>query len=79
LILDTENKEQHHIFFDDNLWWNNLEESGKLIVDVRDLDGNALDPKKFMDKYLVKVDPMEAILNVNYFKECVEKCELNVR
>ena len=46
---------------------------------MRDTDGKALYPKEYMDKYLVKVNPVEAIKNINYFKECVEMCENNVK
>ena len=77
-FIDKNDKDNHHIFFDDNIWPENFRKEENLIVDVRDMEGNVLNPMDYIDKYLVKVEPLKAIKDKNYFINCIQKCEKNV-
>ncbi len=46
------------------------------IVDIRDIvTGDKLPYHKVMNKYVVKVEPIRAILESDYFIKMIEKCE----
>ena len=60
-----------HIFFD-----NKADEGDDCVVDVRDIVSNLEIPyEKFIDMYVVKVDPIRAILEMDYFVKMIEKAE----
>jgi len=45
-------------------------------VDMRDIvEGDKIYAKDSMDKFLVKVDPIKAIQDQDYFFRAIEKCE----
>ncbi|KAL6076129.1 DM10 domain-containing protein [Balamuthia mandrillaris] len=68
----------HHIFFDDNVWIPGYQEKGNNIVDIRDLEtGETICPIESLDVHIVRVEPMLAIQDENYFITCLEKCEEN--
>lgn len=68
LLIDQSDYKTQHIFFDDN-----ADEDGKCVVDVRDV---VLDEpiayKKFINMYVVKVDPIKAIGEPDYFVKLIE-------
>ena len=46
------------------------------IVDVRDVvTGEQIPYNKFINKYVVKVEPHRAILEPDYFIKCIEQAE----
>ncbi|CAJ1456518.1 unnamed protein product [Effrenium voratum] len=55
-------KDNAQVFFDDN-----IEPFDARIVDCRDDYGNTVPDSVALDKYLVKVNPVEAMLDDNYF------------
>lgn len=65
----------HPIFFDDN-----IDEDDPSIVDARDVRlKQELPFESTKDVYLVKVHPVEAILDPNYFVKKVKQCETSRR
>jgi len=79
LPLDLNNKEVHHVFFDDNIHLDQFHSSEQqLIVDVRNsVTGAFISPLDCVNVHLVKVEPFHVILNQNYFIEELERCEIN--
>lgn len=73
LFLDQADYNTHHIFFDDN-----ADFGEDCIVDVRDVTTKEIIPyEKFINKYVVKVEPHRAITEVDYFIKQIEICEGN--
>ena len=73
LFIDQADYQTHHIFFDDN-----ANEGEDCIVDVRDVITKEIIPyEKFINKYVVKVEPNRAILEVDYFIKQIELAEQN--
>lgn len=77
LLMDTADKGIHQIFFDDNL---EFDRAG--IVDVRDLKGSlgkqCISDSKYGEltkKHLLKVEPLNVILNDDYFIENIIRFE----
>ncbi|CAE8737970.1 unnamed protein product [Polarella glacialis] len=62
LTLFGSQQEFQQIFFDDNVELNNAR-----IVDCRDPDGNAIPHSESVGKLCCKVNPVEAMLDTNYF------------
>ena len=72
LMMDQSDYKTQHIFFDDN-----ADEDGKCVVDVRDVGlGQPIAYKKFINMYVVKVDPIKAILEPDYFVKLIEQAVL---
>jgi len=72
LMMDQSDYKTQHIFFDDN-----ADEDGKCVVDVRDVViGEPIAYKKFINMYVVKVDPIKAILEPDYFVKLIEQAVL---
>lgn len=73
LFIDQADYQTQHIFFDDNA------DSGEdCIVDVRDVVTKEILPyDKFINKFVVKVEPHRAILEVDYFIKMIEMAEQN--
>ena len=40
-------------------------------------EGKIIEPASWLDICLVKAEPLQAVLDDNYFIECVKKCEAN--
>ena len=62
-MIDQADYNTQHIFFDD-------EASGcdDCVIDVRDvITGQKIPPRKYMDMYVIKVQPHKAILEPEYF------------
>jgi hypothetical protein len=73
LMVDQADYKTQHIFFDDN-----ANEEAKCIVDVRDLvTGDPIPYKKFINMYVMKVDPLGAILEPDYFIKLLETAVAN--
>jgi hypothetical protein len=73
LFIDQADYQTHHIFFDDN-----ANEDEDCIVDVRDVITKEIIPyQKFINKYVVKVEPHRAILEVDYYIKQIEIAEQN--
>jgi len=73
LLVDQADYATHHIFFDDN-----VEDSDECIVDVRDVvTGERIPYRKFIDKYVIRVDPVRAVLEPDYFVKMIEIAEHN--
>lgn len=85
--IDMNDKEIHQIFFDDNVFLNEYKKKKKLIVDVRDAsksalnsklnleNGESIEPEVFLDKYVVKVNSLQAIMDEEYFIKKIQECE----
>lgn len=68
LLIDQADYATQHIFFDDNA---NVEDD--CIVDVRDVITKEILPyKKFINRYVVQVEPHRAILETDYFVKQIE-------
>lgn len=73
LFIDQADYQTHHIFFDDN-----ADFGEDCIVDVRDVVTKEILPyDKFINRYVVKVEPHRAILEVDYFIKMIELAEQN--
>ena len=73
LFIDQADYQTHHIFFDDN-----ADEGEDCIVDVRDVITKEIIPyDKFINKYVVKVEPHRAVLEVDYYIKQIEIAEQN--
>ena len=71
LMVDQSDYDTQHIFFDDN-----ADDGEDCIVNVRDvITGQSLEQSKYMDMYVVKVQPHRAITESDYFIKEIEKCE----
>ncbi|EAS03685.2 Dpy-30 motif protein (macronuclear) [Tetrahymena thermophila SB210] len=71
LIIDQQDYQTQHIFFDDNVW-----NDDDCIVDVRDcISGQQIPLKRSMNKYMVKVDIIDVIKDPDYFIKCIDFCE----
>lgn len=71
LLVDQADYNTQHIFFDDN-----ADDGDECIVDVRDvITGDKIDQSKYMDMYVVKVQPHRAILESEYFIKMIETAE----
>jgi len=71
-LLDHTDYNTLEIFFDDMI---NVDET-KSEVDMRDIvNGDKIYAKDSMDKFLVKVDPIKALQDQDYFFKAIEKCE----
>jgi hypothetical protein len=71
LLIDQADYNTQHIFFDDN-----ADEDEDCIVDVRDVvTSEIVSYKKFLNRYVVKVEPHRAILEVDYFIKMIELAE----
>ena len=71
IFFDPNNKKYHIIFFDDN-----VANKPTSIVDCKNIiDGKTLDNKDIIGKYLIKVDPVEAAINKNYFINKINEAE----
>ena len=63
LLIDQADYNTQHIFFDDSAGGDD-----ECVVDVRDIiTGEKIPPRKYMDMYVVKVQPTKAILEPEYF------------
>ena len=75
LLIDQADHATQHIFFDDN-----ADDEDDCIVDVRDVNTHEVIPwKRFMNRYVVKVEPFRAILEPDYFIKSIEKAEKSRR
>lgn len=63
-------EETKQIFFDDN-----IEFHESRIVDCRDASGAAMELKKSLGKHIVKVNPVEALMDEAYFLRQVQICQ----
>ena len=71
IFFDPNNKKYHFIFFDDN-----IENKPTSIVDCKNIiNGETLEYKDIIGKYLIKVDPVEAAINKNYFIDKINEAE----
>ena len=71
LLIDQDQDNVQHIFFDDR-----AEEDDDCIVDTRDVFTNEIIAhNKYIDKYVVRVDPLKAILEPDYFIKLIDVCE----
>ena len=67
LLVDQADYNTQHIFFDDHADTN---------MDVRDLiSGDKIPPRKYLNKYVVHVEPHRAVLESDYFVKMIEMCE----
>lgn len=72
LYIDQQDYSTLQIFFDDNI------QEEENIVDIRDLVTNQKIPyKRAINKYMVKVEPLSAIRDPDYFMKCIKECEQN--
>lgn len=79
LIVDSQARGQQHLFFDDN-----IERDRAHIVDARDLETGR--PLPFaggrggtQGRQLIKVEPWESILDLQYFVKALEAAEARIR
>ena len=71
LIIDQSDFSVQHIFFDDMAI-----PGSKCNIDVRDIaTGQKISDKKFRDKYVVRANIYDAILEHDYFIKHIETCE----
>lgn len=71
IFFDPDNKKYHFIFFDDN-----VENKTTSIVDCKNIiTGKTLENEDIIGKYLVKVDPIQASINKNYFLDKIKEAE----
>jgi len=76
-LLDRRDRCVHQIFFDDNLHLSEYAK-GKGIVDARDAaSGESLPVPPLMNRHLVKVEPLLAILQDDYYVRALGLCEEN--
>lgn len=74
LLPNRQDSSVIQVFFDDNIGYGSAH-----IVDARDPQtGEALPFKGLQGKELVKVEPLNAILDPKYFIRAVAECELAV-
>ena len=72
MFMDDSETEVQQIFFDDSI----SDNPNCNTVDIRDLiTGETIPYKKAINKYIVKVEPDKAILDVDYFIKKLEECE----
>ena len=72
LFIDQADYNTQHIFFDDA-----ADDGDECAVDVRDIiTGEKISQRKYMDMYVVKVQPHKAILEPEYFIKKIEECEM---
>jgi hypothetical protein len=72
MFIDDSEADVQQIFFDDSI----SDNPNCSTVDIRDLvTGEIIPYKKAINKYIVKVEPDKAILNVDYFIKKLEECE----
>lgn len=75
IFFDPDNKKYHFIFFDDN-----IESKPTSIVDCKNIsNGKTLENKDIIGKYLIKVDPVEAAVNDNYFINKIKEAEEKIK
>ena len=75
IFFDPDNKNFHFIFFDDNV--GNKPTS---IVDCKNIiNGQTLENKDIIGKYLIKVDTVEAAINNNYFIDKIKDSEEKIK
>jgi len=73
LLVDQADYSTQHIFFDDN-----ADQDEDCIVDVRDAITKEIVPyQKFINRYVIKVEPHRAILEPDYFIKMIEVAEQN--
>ncbi|OMJ88502.1 hypothetical protein SteCoe_9536 [Stentor coeruleus] len=73
LLIDEDDYETQHIFFDDNINFDSPK-----IVDVRNVvTGESIPFAKCINKYIFKVDSYRAITEPDYFYESILICESN--
>jgi len=71
-LIDQEQDNVQNIFFDDN-----ADEDDDCIVDARDVfTSEVITYGKMINKYVVKVDPLKAILEPDYFVKLIDVCEV---
>ena len=71
LLIDQADYGTQQIFFDDN-----AEEGDSCVVDVRDvISGEEIPYKKYINKYVMRVEPHRAILEPDYFIKLLEQAE----
>lgn len=73
-FIDLQDSSILQIFFDDNVWMGN-EKLG--IVDIRTIDGKPLNHVDYLNQYLVNVEPLESVFDVNYFSKRIDLCTSN--
>ena len=70
-MIDQADYGTQQIFFDDN-----AEEGDSCVVDVRDvISGEEIPYKKYINKYVMRVEPHRAILEPDYFIKLLEQAE----
>lgn len=73
-LVDSDDTSMHSIFFDDN-----IERTHTHIVDVHDRS-KGYAPVSFeeaINRWMVRADPIQALLNLNFFVEALQVCEEN--
>lgn len=76
LLVDPEDESEHHIFFDDNLWFDDYETQQRLIVDVRHaVTGEPIDAVRCRGVYLVQAEILRAFADPDYFIKVVQQAE----
>eukprot|EP00698_Gefionella_okellyi_P010868 TRINITY_DN2852_c0_g1_i3.p1 TRINITY_DN2852_c0_g1~~TRINITY_DN2852_c0_g1_i3.p1 ORF type:complete len:307 (+),score=72.21 TRINITY_DN2852_c0_g1_i3:499-1419(+) len=76
LLLDLNSADEHHMFFDDHLYFDEYEATGKLIVDVRDIvTGESIPVHAVRGSHLLQVHIFSAIHNDRYFIELLQSAE----
>ena len=72
LMIDQSDYNTQHIFFDDS-----ADEGDECEIDVRDIiTGQKIGQRKYMDMYVVKVQPHKAILEAEYFIKKYEDADM---
>jgi Dpy-30 motif len=72
-LIDRMDYNTHPIFFDDNA----LVDDPKIIFPVDLVDGKQISWNRLNNRYIVKVEPERAIIELDYFIKCIELCEKN--
>ena len=73
LFVSVKNNNIHPIFFDDN-----IENTDKSIVDCKNTYTNkTMEYKSAIDKYIIRVNTLEACMNPDYFKMKLVVAEKN--
>ncbi|ELR15527.1 uncharacterized protein ACA1_163650 [Acanthamoeba castellanii str. Neff] len=73
--IDQNEASAHAIFFDDNIHFNGSQPEWMNIVDLRDKESGApLALRDHIGRHLVKVEPAEAIRDVEYYRRAVTAC-----
>ncbi|KAL4491286.1 hypothetical protein ABPG72_021672 [Tetrahymena utriculariae] len=71
LIIDSQNLDALHIFFDDN-----ITEGDDCIIDLREaVTGQQIPIKKSIDKYLVAISMLDLLRDPDYLLKCIDTCE----